>query len=286
MLKKEDFGKELSTESLAGKEAKMRNKVLIETLITLEQSAGALKAAAESNMFRWEKHGYPPSNSCRIIVRTGDWGDVTLALTKEFGTCFAVLNMANAKTFGGGYTHGAAAQEENMFRRTDCHFSMPKSQLNNGKYDKDMTNLLNAKDGKVSLDIKNPRICIRGPEDRDKDNLGYPWLEKSDWFLFYELRAAAMDLRPNGEGFDEKETRKRVKAQLDTLKENNIRHVVLSAFGCGAFLNPAVGVAKIYHELLKDYTKFFDVVAFAIFNAGYGPNNYVPFANVFEKWPN
>ena len=50
----------------------------------------------------------------------GDWGDVTLALTKRYGKCFAVLNMANAYSFGGGYAHGQVAQEENMFRRTDC----------------------------------------------------------------------------------------------------------------------------------------------------------------------
>ena len=28
--------------------------------------------------------------------------------------------MANAYLFGGGYAHGQVAQEENMFRRTDC----------------------------------------------------------------------------------------------------------------------------------------------------------------------
>ena len=35
------------------------------------------------------------------------------------------------------------------------------------------------------------------------------------------------------------ETVKRVSAQLDTLIGKGVRHVVLSAFGCGAFLNPA-----------------------------------------------
>ena len=53
-------------------------------------------------------------------VLPGDWGDVTLALTKRHGRTFAVLNMANAYSFGGGYAHGQVAQEENRFRRTDC----------------------------------------------------------------------------------------------------------------------------------------------------------------------
>ena len=46
---------------------------------------------------------------------------MTLELTRRYGTLFASLNMANAYGPGGGYTHGMVAQEENMFRRTDCH---------------------------------------------------------------------------------------------------------------------------------------------------------------------
>lgn len=43
-------------------------------------------------------------------------------VTKEHGKVFAVLNMANAYVAGGGYVEGMPAQEENMFRRTDCHY--------------------------------------------------------------------------------------------------------------------------------------------------------------------
>ena len=60
---------------------------------------------------------------------------------------------------------------------------------------------------------------------------------------------------------------------------------MLSAFGCGAFLNPAARVAAIYREELSKRATRFDVIAFAIFNAGYGPNNFEPFRVVFEDWP-
>jgi uncharacterized protein (TIGR02452 family) len=60
--------------------------------------------------------------------------------------------------------------------------------------------------------------------------------------------------------------------------------VVLSAFGCGAFMNPANKVATAYHEALKERHMHFDVVAFAIFSAGYGPNNFKPFEDEFAKW--
>lgn len=132
-----------------------------------------------------------------------------------------------------------------------------------------------------------------------------------------------------------------------------MRHVVLSAFGCGAFRNPAEHVAAVYHQELQTCTfKYsgslphsglqppaqgdplglrsrawaawavllwsrgprsaavepfqrrprrpfapavcpsrqkraasFDVVGFGIFHAGYGPDNFAPFARAFADWP-
>jgi Uncharacterized protein conserved in bacteria (DUF2263) len=217
-----------------------------------------------------------------IRVLPGDWGDVTQAITREHGTCFAVLNMANAYSPGGAYVEGAIAQEENMFRRTDCHF-----RIGDDEYDADldryrprMTDLLQAKSGAVYLDTEHPRVCIRGPEDRSRADLGYPWLADDDVFPFFELRAAAVDLR-DGSAHDPTEMRRRVAAQLDTLCDRGIHHAVLGAFGCGAFDNPADRVAAIYREELARRSGDFRVIAFAIFHAGYGRDNYTPFAAAF-----
>lgn len=125
-------------------------------------------------------------------------------------------------------------------------------------------------------------MCIRGREDRDDSGLGYAWLPKDEVFPFYELRAAAVDLR-RGRRYNHDETLKRVCAQLDTLIAAGIRHAVLSAFGCGAFLNPARDVADAYHEALKARKAHFDMIAFAIFHPGKGPDNYAPFAAKFAS---
>ena len=73
-----------------------------------------------------------------------------------------------------------------------------------------------------------------------------------------------------------------MRAQFETLKINGIRHVVLSAFGCGAFKNPADQVAKVYRKVVEDYRRDFDVIIFAIFYPGYGPKNYDAFYQAFK----
>lgn len=237
---------------------------------------------AAANLARWRAN----SKSSRIlggpVVMAGDWGNVTLSLTEHYGECFAVLNMANPYVPGGAYVEGAIAQEENMFRRTDCHFRIDISEYDAAldRYRPEMTRLLLASDGFVYLDRKRPRVCIRGPEDLTAIDLGYRWLPDDKVFPFFELRGAAQDLR-DGSAFQATEARKRIIGQLDTLRHRGVRHAVLGAFGCGAFRNPADQVAEIYRDEIAARANDFDVIAFAIFSPGYGPDNYTPFARVF-----
>ena len=278
----------------------IRQNILWETLERLEKASasGHYYKLALTNAERWaaavRSNVSQPTTlePCTVEVLPGDWGDVTLQMSKKYGVMFACLNMANAYTPGGGYVEGHIAQEENMFRRTDCHYSLNRRDLR--KKDKDyvykpqQSKVLNAEMGNVYLDTK-PRICIRGSEDVQLESLGYPWLPDEDIFQFYELRAAAVDLRTSGSydslrPYDHKEMTRRVEAQLDTLIKNNVRHAVLSAFGCGAFRNPATHVASAYLAAITARAKQFDVIVFAIFHAGYGPDNWLPFATAFEGW--
>jgi len=141
--------------------------------------------------------------------------------------------------------------------------------------------LLNAQHGRVMLDISSPRVCVRGAEFPTFPTLGYAWLPSKKIFPFYELRAAAVNLRMV-KIFDQEELTKRVCAQLDTLIEKKIRFVVLSAFGCGAFKNPAEEVAKTYRIAIQARLQHFTYIAFAIHYPGYGPDNITPFRNVFQ----
>ena len=137
------------------------------------------------------------------------------------------------------------------------------------------------------------RLHPRGEntDNKTKDqDIGYKWLAKEDIFPFYELRAAAIDRRLPDRTllpFDDemrKRTRQRIEAQLHTLRAENVKHVVLSAFGCGAFENPAAEIAALYRSVISEMWKDFDVIAFAIFAPGYGPdNNFDVFQRVFEE---
>lgn len=255
-----------------------RREVLRETLTALDERGSHYHAQAARNLARWQERAQPRPPTGTVEVVPGDWGAVTAELTRRYGVTFAVLNMANAYVPGGAYVEGTAAQEENLFRRTDCHYSVHDSQLQPGtdRYSREMTALLSGNDGRVYLDTEHPRVCLRGPEARDREDLGYAWLPDEAVFPFYELRAAAVDRR-DGAPFDPVEMRRRIAAQLDTLRSAGLRYAVLSAFGCGAFRNPAAEVARIYRDELLLRRADFDLIAFAIFHAGYGPDNFTPF---------
>lgn len=263
-----------------------RCTVLHQTLLAFDERRDELNDTAMRNLQRWASSANASrirTDSAVVHVLPGDWGDVTRQLTQTYGRLFASLNMANAYGPGGGYVEGCAAQEENMFRRTDCHYSLELDQMDEDRqlYAPALTDLLNAEGGRVYLDTECPRVCVRGPEDFDRETLGYEWLADDQIFPFYELRAAAVDLR-GGRAFDDEEMTRRVRAQFDTLVDAGVRHVVLSAFGCGAFQNPAHRVAAIYREAVETRARDFDVIAFAIFHAGYGPDNFAPFAEAFR----
>lgn len=81
-----------------------RRQVLRETLSALDGAAdrSRYETLALDNLERWrEKAAGVAVGSRKVQIHRGDWGDVTGALTRQHGACFAVLNMANSHVPGG-----------------------------------------------------------------------------------------------------------------------------------------------------------------------------------------
>lgn len=276
---------ELQWGRFSSPEHRQRRAVLADSLARLEGGGRArLRALAAQNLARWAAAAGPPAPGRALELRVvgDDWGVAAVRLTRETGVCHAVLNMANAWLPGGRYIEGTSAQEENLFRRTDCALSIDEAVWDpaTDRYRPALTALLLAAEGRVLLDTASPRVCFRGPEQRGAPALGYALLPEDEVFPFYELRAAA--LNGNREPFDKVEARRRIAAQRDTLRAAGVRHAVLSAFGCGAFLNPPEVVARLYREVFAEDDGGLQRVTFAIFDPGRPTGNRAAFAAAFE----
>jgi len=152
---------------------------------------------------------------------------------------------------------------------------------------------------KVLFD-RDPRVCFRGPEvamvtsgfgdfraDRSVADsaLSYAFLRPSEIFPFYELRSAAPELSSEPRALTTQakaqytaDLRRRIAAQLDTLIIAGKSHVILGAWGCGAFKNDPLLVAQIYGEEIEKRAHFFDHIVFPIINTGARDNH-----DIFNK---
>lgn len=174
------FGRDIqwlkvTSHNLCSASAKMKRRIVLQhTLLCFENAGKQIHEKAMANLTRWSQREELLTSMNSVAVFRSDWGVVALSLTMQFGIQFAVLNMANAISPGGGYVEGAAAQEENMFRRSDCHFSIDRKMLypNVGKYLPKWRDLISAEQDLVYLDDK-PRVCVRGPEHPSRKDLGY-----------------------------------------------------------------------------------------------------------------
>ena len=278
-----------SPDELEG-DRKVRVEVLHDTLSRFENGNEQYIRIAGENLSRWtsEARSQRP-RTLRVYCVQSDLLAMVMKLTKQYGVLFAALNMANESHPGGGYTTGAAAQEENMARRTYLHNTFDQTVLtvnrrNSVVYTDEMQRLISGVDKRVYLS-KDPLVCIRGEELYDRPDLGYELYEEKDIFPFLELRSAAVNTQAVRlpRKYVMREMERRIDAQFATLIENGVRHVVLSAFGCGAFRNDPTVVAALYRNAIARYAEHFSVIAFAIYYAGHGENNFPSFKHELSK---
>lgn len=204
---------------------------------------------------------YDVPAKCEVV--RGDCLKAAIALKTESGLNPAVLNMASSRRPGGGYKTGAAAQEENIFRRTNYFLSL-----------EDPRRIDRQRQWRYPLDslcgIYSPSVSVfRGPEDE-----GYPFLDQPVRLDFIAVPAIVRPrlhvLRDGAQRLGQADAdlmRQKIALILDIALAHKHESVVLGAFGCGAFGNPPDHVALLFREVLSTdvYRCRFKHVCFAIF---------------------
>lgn len=172
------------------------------------------------------------------------------------------LNMANPEHAGGGVNRGAFAQEENCFRRSNYFMALPQSLYPIPEYG-----------------------CIYTPLITVFKDKNYKMMSKP-FNVSMIACAAIIDPKLSDTGsytqrWDLRIMRRKIRQIFQVAYVNKIDTLVLGAFGCGAFGNPPVEVARLFNEFLSAYNKCFKNIIFAI--KSHNDPNYQIFSQIIGK---
>ncbi|MCD8194882.1 MAG: TIGR02452 family protein, partial [Coprobacillus sp.] len=165
-----------------------------------------------------------------------------------------VLNLASYTRPGGGTKDGANGQEEDLCRRTTLLESL---ESENAKSFFDFNNSLKSRLGSNAL-IYSPNVAVF----RDENGA---LLDVVQYIAV--LSCAAPMIRFGLEGKTQQEYEDllycRLKGILNTAASLGYKHLILGAFGCGAYGNDAKIVSDIFKKAL-DEIHYFTNVDFAV----------------------
>ncbi len=173
-----------------------------------------------------------------------------------------VLNLASATHPGGHVRKGAAAQEEDLCRRTSLLLSLESGEA------KKYYEYNNARKTRMGSDAVIFSPCVEVIKDASAETL-------SDPFPISVLSCAAPMVRLGLEGMSEQEYKimfyERIQGILLTAASQNFRHLILGAFGCGVYGNDAALVSDLFARAIQHFTFagkgsdfLFDSIDFAV----------------------
>lgn len=228
------------------------------------------------------------AKKAEVSVINDDCLKVAERLTEEgLETC--VLNMASFLRPGGGVMSGSAAQEEDIFRRTNIFKSLFQYSILAADY--------GVEENEQQYPLERTYGAIYTPHVtvfRGSSAEGYKYLDKP--FMVNVVSVAAVK-RPQIVGnrdiqdWVKNTIGRKVMQMLDIAICHGNDAIVLGAFGCGAYATPPEPVAKIFKAVLEmdRYAKAFDKVVFAVLDdanshKAHNPEgNYKPFKEILES---
>ena len=205
-----------------------------------------------------------------VRVHNADTLDVALSMlsAQTLPCCLKpplLLNMANASTAGGGWLHGALAQEEALCYRSSLSFTLKKRFY--------PIPSLGA--------IYSPTVVVI----RDSLSTGHGLMDASvpsalpivSVVSVAALRNPSTAYTLAGDArYAKVEDRRcmlqKMKVVLRVAGMKSHRRLVLGALGCGAFANPSNEVASMWKEVLLDgeWKGWFEEIVFAVLDGAEG----------------
>ena len=245
-----------------------------------------------NNTKLYEAEDYP-----KLPLETKKQGEVFVVKAKTFETAMrlhgdypdkkiAVLNFASATNPGGGVKNGSSAQEESLCRCSTLYPTLTQDWLLAKFYE---VNWMAHDPLHSDACIYSPDIIICKTDESIPERM-----PRRLWTKVDIITCAAPNLRNIPSNIYNPESGRPVKIEPQRLYELHVKRakhimhlaaandadiLILGAFGCGAFENDPVIVAKAYHTALEDYRDKFDKVVFAIYCRDYETKNF----DAFEK---
>lgn len=192
----------------------------------------------------------------------------------------AVLNFASATNPGGGVKKGSGAQEECLCRSSNLFQVLNTKSAYDNYYNKNR-NLHDAR--YTDTIIYSPDIIVFKTDEE------FPKLiDDSKWIKTDIITCPAPCLI----NLNIKQTelfeihKRRARKILTSAINNDVKNIVLGAFGCGAFRNNPEIVARAYKEILIDeeFAKYFDEIIFAVYSDEKNLTNYNVFYRIFKNY--
>ena len=187
----------------------------------------------------------PTQHGLSIIdINNDDCVDTCIRIAQRYPERrIGLLNMASEMSPGGGVARGAIAQEEDVCRRTTLYPTLTQQ-----RYPLAHDELLYTPNVKI----------VKGAD----------YKRLSSFVQIAGVVSAAAIRRPTLNRFgkmnhmDVELVKNKVRMVLETFEYHHMDHIVLGAWGCGAFRNPPNQIAAIFKETLQDF--YFGHVTFAI----------------------
>lgn len=182
-----------------------------------------------------------------------------------------VMNFANAHHPGGGFLHGASAQEESLCRTSTLYASIGSKKASAMyQYNNDLRSPVDSDYMTIS-----PNVLVF--RDRACHLLDEPFHVAVATLAVPNKNGAAATV-PQIEL--DNVMKHRLRRFLYAAARQQYRHLVLGAWGCGAFGHNPNRVATYFYELFFDehLEEFFETVIFAVLGGG---ENYHAFRRVF-----